>query len=237
MGYSMSNPRILDLAYTLDTIDKHRDAIFSDFVSNLSSNKDVKDEVIQLDKFDELCLILVDKIKECVSGCVWDKDRIYAIYAIEVKDLYCVLRIVNNYRLRIFNNIRRYVELGQNIYGKNEFVQLDKLNELYTILLDKIKEFPYGCKDKDLRDNLQIISACRSSIFDNIRYIDLCFCETIYKQSIKIVDERNLLEKIDYLCLDLADKIKKSLFESIRFPDLPYGNQTVNATTTSNSNV
>jgi hypothetical protein len=103
--------------------------------------------------------------------------------------------------------------------------------------VDKIKEFPYGCKDKDLRDNLQIISACRSSIFDNIRYIDCFSSEIFYKQSIKILDERNLLEKIDYLCLDLADKIKKNLFESIRVPDLPYGNQTINATATSNSNV
>ena len=232
----MSNPRILDLSCTLDMVGRHRDAIFSNFLSNLSSNKDVKDEVIQLDKFNELCLILVDKIKESVSKCVCN-DATY--YAIDATDLYCVLEVVNNYRLRIFNNIKCHLDLGHNIDGRNEVVQLDKSNELCLILLNKIKEFTYKCKTKDLRTNFQIISNCRSSIFNNIRCFDGCLTSgNIYEKIIKIIDERNLLEKIDYLCLDLADRIKKNLFESISVPDLPYkGNPTINATATSNSNV
>jgi hypothetical protein len=122
---------ISGLEYALIKVGGHRNSILSNIISNVSLKKDIKDEVAQLEKFSELCLILVDKIKKNINE------------ETNTELLYYALGIVGNYRESIFSNIMSLESLNYENCKQildNEKIQLEKMNELCLILGDKIKK-------------------------------------------------------------------------------------------------
>lgn len=221
----MSNPRIRELAYGIELVGRHRGTIFSNVFLSISLNKDINDEVIQLDKLGELCLISADKIKESIS-----KGEIGSnlYYAIEMNDLFYIIRIVNNYRSSIINNIHNLMLYKKDT--KNEIIQLDKFSELCLILADKINKKLSECEiNKYLYYNLNVFNDCRLSIYSNISSLE-SYLFVDFEQIIK--NEKNILGKINSIYFDLADKIKNLLLE---FPSPAMKTVTINATATSDA--